>query len=73
VSLYSTLLGAGETAELALAAGRRAWVQVARGAVTLNGTRLGEGDGAAVEQETRVVLTGQEDGKDSEVLVFDLG
>lgn len=49
---------------------RHAWVQVARGAVTLNGVRLGEGDGAAVESEQQIELRAAEEAK---VLVFDLG
>jgi redox-sensitive bicupin YhaK (pirin superfamily) len=73
VSLYSGILGAGQRAEMDLSPGRRAWVQVARGAITLNGTRLAEGDGAAVEKETRLTLEGSQEGSDgSEVLVFDL-
>ena len=67
--LYSTLLGAGEQAELTLEPGRHAWVQVARGAGTLNGTALKAGDGAAVSNEGRLVLTATEP---IEALVFDL-
>jgi len=52
-----------------LAPGRRAWVHVARGAITLGGRRLVHGDGAAVSDETKVELTG-DDG--AEALVFDL-
>jgi quercetin 2,3-dioxygenase len=72
VSLYAGLLGAGERAEVALAEGRRAWVQVARGEVTVNGTALGQGDGAAIEAESRVTVEGRGSGKDSEVLLFDM-
>ena len=60
---------AGETAEHALAPGRHAWVQVARGAVELNGTRLGQGDGAGVSEEQSIRLKALEP---AEVLVFDL-
>ncbi len=52
-----------------LADGRHAWVQVARGSVTLNGVDLDAGDGAAVSEETALELTSH---ADSEVLVFDL-
>ncbi len=72
LSLYSGLIGPGQRAELSLGAGRRAWVQVARGGITVNGLLLGEGDGAAVEQESRVTLEGKEGGPEAEVLVFDL-
>lgn len=69
VRLYGALLDGDERAELALAPGRHAWVQVARGAVEVNGVRLTAGDGAALSDEPRVTLTG---GREAEVLVFDL-
>ena len=53
----------------ALAPGRRAWVQVARGEIALNGRRLAAGDGAGVEDEPRAVLAA---GDEAEVLLFDL-
>ena len=49
--------------------GRGAWVQVARGSLTINGERFDEGDGAAIEDETRLVF---DDGDGAEILVFDL-
>jgi redox-sensitive bicupin YhaK (pirin superfamily) len=67
--MYASLLAPGETVSHALATKRRAWVQVARGAVTLNGTHLAAGDGAAIEGEPSITLAGVED---AEVLVFDL-
>lgn len=69
VALYSALLGEGQDAALPLAPGRHAWVQVVRGAVTLNGQTLEAGDGAALSDEQALALRGR---KDSEVLVFDL-
>jgi quercetin 2,3-dioxygenase len=67
--LYATVLGAGESVRHALKAERHAYVQVARGSVTLNGTALETGDGAAISGEKSVELTGV---KDAEVLLFDL-
>jgi redox-sensitive bicupin YhaK (pirin superfamily) len=67
--LSAALLAAGESASLALAPGRHAWVHVARGEVKLNGQVLGEGDGAALSNEAQVFLEGTSGG---EVLVFDL-
>jgi len=67
--LYATLLGDGDAVEHALAPGRRAWVQVARGEVELNGVRLEAGDGAAVTDERTLRLARA---KDAEVLLFDL-
>jgi len=68
--LYVSLLAPGEEATHPLGAGRHAWVQVARGAVELNGRRLETGDGAAVSDEPLLTLRGS---RDAEVLLFDLG
>ncbi|HXI02717.1 MAG TPA: pirin family protein [Candidatus Saccharimonadales bacterium] len=68
-ALYATKLGAGKSATLDLAPGRHGWVQVARGAVSLNGVKLETGDGAAVSDETRLDLQAAQD---AEILVFDL-
>jgi redox-sensitive bicupin YhaK (pirin superfamily) len=67
--LYATLLAAGESVTHHLRPDRHAWVQVARGAVTLNGKPLRAGDGAAVSDEEVVTLSASEG---SEVLLFDL-
>jgi quercetin 2,3-dioxygenase len=67
--LYATVLAPGETVQHALQPERHAYVQVARGSVTLNSTQLAAGDGAAISQEKALELTGVED---AEVLLFDL-
>ena len=67
--VYAGLFDAGESASLSLASGRRAYVHVARGEVAVNGTRLGPGDAAMLENEASLALA---DGKGAEVLVFDL-
>ncbi|WNG58328.1 pirin family protein [Archangium gephyra] len=69
VLLHGTLLGQGEQAEYTLAPGRHAWVQLARGKGTLNGVELKAGDGVAVSEESRLVLTASEP---VEALLFDL-
>ncbi|MFT5182703.1 MAG: redox-sensitive bicupin YhaK (pirin superfamily) [Alphaproteobacteria bacterium] len=71
VALYASVLGGGDTVRHQLASGRRAWVQVARGAVTVNGTALNTGDGAAIagEASVEVAATG---GDDAEFILFDL-
>src|SRR3954467_3972183 len=51
--IFATVLTPGGEATHQLASGRFAWVQVARGAVELNGQRLEQGDGAAVSEETK--------------------
>jgi len=68
VALYAGLLAEGQRAELALAPGRHAYVHVARGAATVNGQKMGEGDGAALSDERALAI----DGHGCEVLVFDL-
>ncbi len=70
-ALYASILASGETVRHELAAGRRAWVQVARGAVTVNGAALRAGDGAAVTEETSVEITATGD-DDAEFVLFDL-
>src|SRR4030095_15026092 len=67
--LHATKLSAGKSVEHALASGRHAWVQVARGAVSLNGTELGAGDGGAASDEPLLSLHAKDE---AEVLVFDL-
>lgn len=70
VDLYSSLLKDGDDVSLPLRDGRRVWVQVARGAVQVNGAALQAGDGAALSHETvlRVAAT-----SDAEILIFDMG
>lgn len=67
--LYGTLLEVGETVAHPLAAGRRAYVHVARGQVAVNGTPLGSGDGATLDDIDHVYLEGL---GHAEVLLFDL-
>jgi redox-sensitive bicupin YhaK (pirin superfamily) len=75
-SLYAGRVEAGQSAELALAAGRHAWIQVTRGnvAVRSDGSsapyELSEGDGAAVSETSQLTLEGRDGG---EVLMFELG
>ncbi|MFQ5511111.1 MAG: pirin family protein [Candidatus Krumholzibacteriia bacterium] len=69
-SLYAAVLTGGEGVSYAPGAGRHAWVQVARGAIRLNGQDLAQGDGAAVRDEPRLELEGA--GEEAEVLLFDL-
>ena len=68
--LLAVELEPGQQVEHALADGRYAWVQVARGSVELNGNKLKAGDGAAIAQEQSIKLAGGDVG--SEVLLFDL-
>jgi hypothetical protein len=67
--VYAGLFDGAETSELPLAAGRRAYVHVARGSVDVNGRPLGAGDGLKIEQEQTARIGA---GQGAEVLVFDL-
>ena len=67
--VYAGLFDGVESAALPIASGRRAYVHVARGDVTVNGRALHAGDAAMLEDESEVRL---QDGKHAEVLVFDL-
>jgi hypothetical protein len=70
--IHAGLFGSGESAALELATGRHAWVQVARGSVSVNGSALGAGDGAAVSEEARLSIVHAGGAELAEVLVFDL-
>ena len=59
----------GETVHHKVKVQSHAWLQVAEGEVTLNGTPLHEGDSAAVSDETVLTLTAH---GPAQVLVFDL-
>ncbi len=66
---YSGLFDADQTATLALAPGRLAYVHLVRGKLQVNGQALCAGDAALLQDEGLVSLT---QGQDAEVLVFDL-
>jgi redox-sensitive bicupin YhaK (pirin superfamily) len=68
-ALLGARLRAGETVHHDLAPGRFGWVQMARGAATVNGAPLGPGDGAAATGERSLDIRASDD---AEVLVFDL-
>ncbi|MBL0143050.1 MAG: pirin family protein [Betaproteobacteria bacterium] len=67
--VFAALLDGAETAVHALAPGRKAYVHVARGEVTVNGQPLSAGDALKANGESEVRL---EKGRGAEILVFDL-
>jgi hypothetical protein len=67
--LYAAVLEPNQRVSYSLQPQRHAWVQVARGGITLNGLSLEKGDGAAISNETDVVI---EATTDAEFLLFDL-
>ena len=69
VSLFASILPAGGEVEHAMDQQRYAWLQVARGAVEVNGERADQGDGAVAIGESSLRIRAAED---AEVLLFDL-
>ena len=67
--VYAGLFNAEERAVHELRSGRRAYVHVARGQITVNGEILSVGDAAKITDATAVRL---ENGHAGEVLLFDL-
>ncbi len=70
VNLYAGILAAGDRVTHSLTPNRQAWLQVARGAVSLNGQALLAGDGVAIAQLADLELVGNADS--SEILLFDM-
>ncbi|HTV95575.1 MAG TPA: pirin family protein [Steroidobacteraceae bacterium] len=67
--LYAGRFGAGERAQLQLAAGRRCYVHLIQGEARVNGVELSAGDALKLLEAPGVQI---EDGRAAEVLVFDL-
>ena len=67
--LYAGLFDGSESATLVLQPGRKAYVHLVRGALTINGQRLSTGDALAMADEAEVAVS---HGEQAEVLVFDL-
>lgn len=59
----------GKSVEHLFAAGRSGWLQVLRGSVEVNGTKLGTSDGAAITATSGLTVTAL---ADAEVMLFDL-
>jgi redox-sensitive bicupin YhaK (pirin superfamily) len=70
VYVFAALLDAGqEISHQFSSPERHGWLQVARGAVAINGHELKESDGAAISEENALKIVAQEP---SEILLFDL-
>lgn len=70
VELYASLLNAGQGVDYQIKSNRHVWVQVVKGAIALNGVSLSAGDGAAIDNENKLVLEAK---TGTEILLFDLG
>ena len=69
VNLFASILGADETVERAIDPARYAWIQVARGSVTVNGEHAAQGDGVVVVAESSLTIRAEQP---AEILLFDL-
>jgi redox-sensitive bicupin YhaK (pirin superfamily) len=67
--LYSALLAPGDEVSHTTERIRKGWVQLASGAVTVNGEALAPGDGAAIAYEETVAIKAS---AESELLLFDM-
>jgi redox-sensitive bicupin YhaK (pirin superfamily) len=68
-SIYAGLIDGDERAQFDVPAGRRVYVHVARGSVSVNGEALRAGDAAKIADVAQVTL---DRGEGAEVLLFDL-
>ena len=68
--LYASVLDKGARLNYPPAAGRKLWLQMVRGSLTLAGWELVAGDGAALDGERELLTTSRADG--TEFLLFDL-
>lgn len=69
VDVWAARFSLGEQSSFPVKPSRNIWIQVARGAVKLNGMLLDAGDGAAISEESTLELKSLDD---AEILVFDL-
>ena len=69
VSLFASLLDAGQDVVREMDQKRQAWIQVARGAITVNGESALQGDGVVVTGESQLTIKAEEP---AEILLFDL-
>ena len=67
--IYAAVIGCGRGVRHEFVPGRFGWLQVAKGAVELNGKELKQGDGAAISDETLLSIAAS---MNSEILLFDL-
>ena len=67
--IYAGLFDADERAELTVSPGRKIYVHVARGSLTVNGSVLSTGDALKITDGSHVTL---QHGQQAEVLLFDL-
>jgi redox-sensitive bicupin YhaK (pirin superfamily) len=69
VSLFASILDAGQQVEYPIGETRYGWVQVARGSVDVNEQRADQGDGVVIVAEPVLTIRANES---AEILLFDL-
>jgi quercetin 2,3-dioxygenase len=69
VAIYRAHIALGNGLDYRLAAGRHGWLQVITGELTVNGTGLKAGDGAAISNEQQLTLQAAQE---TSLLLFDL-
>ncbi|MCZ4059938.1 pirin family protein [Pantoea sp. LMR881] len=69
MTLSRWVLAAGDNDSIEIEAGRRIWIQVVKGDVTVNGQAVGTSDALAIWDESALILQAE---RDAEVLLFDL-
>ena len=67
--IFLATLAADQRLSYQMSHGRHVWLQVLRGSVQSNGTKLTAGDGAAISDESAINLTAS---SPSEIMLFDL-
>lgn len=67
--IYAATLTGEQRIKTQLPEGHKGWVQVAKGAVSVNGERLRKGDGLSISEAGQVIF---EDGDRAEFIYFDL-
>jgi len=68
--IYAATLNAGQSIGFGMSPSKQVWIQMARGALTVNDVHLSEGDGLAITEAQTLNIA---DGKDAEFLLFELG
>jgi redox-sensitive bicupin YhaK (pirin superfamily) len=69
VKLFASIIPAGEQVEHTMDQQRHAWIQVARGAISVNSQKADQGDGVIVAGESSLQIKAE---NNAEVLLFDL-
>ena len=70
VDLYASVLQPNTEIEHIIADSHKVFVQIVSGVVTINGQSASAGDGVQISDESKLIITGDEE---AEFLVFDMG